>query len=430
MSVRIYSDKFVPKYESGRWKFSKSKRDFRFIRNSGPSHPKSQFKTSITQAEEVLFIEKFRRPVSSRDNHVITIQDIKDVVLFLASSNLLSSRFVDFLHTETVDEFLNALVIYFEYFFQIMEFIVIRRDETNRSGCERKIRNDDSDFIECMISEYIVQYRIMLARSYAKILLGEKELASYHHMANKINKSYTEIDCSFMETFFACCKQFVWIAMHRRLFNEIDYEFDRLFRSNDFQIARKQSVICCSLAIHEKLLLYGKSEKNVYKLIQKSPLISQLLGIKPKHLELLWIGEYKYEGNDPRVLHLEYEYVIPDAQLVLADVQHGILGHPKKIYNTLLVLDWSAIRKEKYSKNNDPFRLFRQPHLVLPDWREFGRTYRRVGHQYKLINRKYDKESANCQRIAWRNKQKYLNEATDERVLRDIYREAEECIKQ
>lgn len=55
------------------------------------------------------------------------------------------------------------------------------------------------------------------------------------------------------------------------------------------------------------------------------------------------------------------------AQLYLVDVQHGILGHPKYLYDTMLNINWIAVRKEKYTKYYDPYRLVRQPYLQLPD---------------------------------------------------------------
>lgn len=65
--------------------------------------------------------------------------------------------------------------------------------------------------------------------------------------------------------------------------------------------------------------------------------------------------------NDPRLHKLELEYVTPDAQLCLVNCHHGILGTPKKFYNTLLVLDWNAVRKEEFSNNYDPYQLLIEP---------------------------------------------------------------------
>lgn len=55
------------------------------------------------------------------------------------------------------------------------------------------------------------------------------------------------------------------------------------------------------------------------------------------------------------------------AQLSLVNVQHGILGHPKHLYDTMLNINWTAVRKEKYSKLYDPYRIVTQPNLQTPD---------------------------------------------------------------
>lgn len=73
------------------------------------------------------------------------------------------------------------------------------------------------------------------------------------------------------------------------------------------------------------------------------------------------------------MFRLEMEYVTPEAQLNLFDCHHGILGNPKYLYNTMLALDWHAVRKEKYSPTYDPYRLFRRPDLEIPNWEEFNK---------------------------------------------------------
>lgn len=98
---------------------------------------------------------------------MITIQDIKDVAFFTASSKAMSKRFIHYFHTEIIDEFLNALIIYFEYFLKVVEFLLIRRDEVN--GENGKIRNMETVHIEQMLAEYLLQYRLVLAREYAKV---------------------------------------------------------------------------------------------------------------------------------------------------------------------------------------------------------------------------------------------------------------------
>lgn len=386
------------------------------------------FKTSITDAEQALFNSIFRRPKESRSSDAITIQDIKNIVLFLLKSERLNPKFIDFFHTETVDTFLNDLITYFEYFLKLLEFVVVRRDEMH--GPERKARNSDSDRVEQMLSEYMAQYRILLGRSYSKILLGEGDVATFHHMANKMHKSYSEQDRHLTELFFACCKQIVWIAMHRRAFDEIDYEFDRLFRSADFQLNKNRTKICKSLTRFEERLLYGQLQENVPVFQRKSPLVLQLTRIQSSQFKYLMVGDNKYEGNDSRMHKLEYENVMADAQLYMADVQHGILGHPKALYDTLLNLDWTAVRKQQYTKDYDPYRLIGQPFLMIPDWNGFSAVHEEKPAVLKFISNKFDVALAKRQRCIWKQKAKYMSKIDKYGLPRDVYSEVEKIINE
>lgn len=417
---------FIPKYPYGVWTLKESELCFM----PEPIMDKSAdeiFKRSITPAEELLFETQFRRGSCSRDGDVVTIQDIKDVVLFLAKPKRLTATFIDFFHTETVDTFLNDLVIYFEYYLQLLEFMVIRRDEMR--GPEWKLRSTDSDCVEYMLSEYMTQYRILLGRSYSRIILGQGDVRTFHHMANGMHQSYSGKDQLFTELFFACCKQFVWIAHHRRVQNEIDYEFDRLFRSEYFQLDRNGTKFCRSLAAHERRLLYGRADVKMQVFRQQSPLILELMRMRTQHLEVLWLADHKYEGHDLRMQQLEYEYTLPDAQLFLANVQHGILGHPIRLYSKMLELDWMAVRREKFSLDYDPYRLIRQAFLQIPDWQEFTRKYKYVAPVYRFISRKFDGNVAKRQRRVWKAKEKLMKRVGNVTSSNDIYKEVCNVIK-
>lgn len=75
------------------------------------------------------------------------------------------------------------------------------------------------------------------------------------------------------------------------------------------------------------------------------------------------------------MFQLELEYVTAEGQLSFIDCHHGILGNPKHLYNTLLVIDWQAVRKEGFTKSYDPYKLIRHPILDIPDWKNFNNTY-------------------------------------------------------
>lgn len=164
------------------------------------------------EAEEKIFLEIFARPknFSFYDGNVITIQDIKNLALFTASSKSgggLSTKFIEFLHTSTFDEFLHATIFYIDHFLLTLEFLLIRRDENLIEG---KIRDLYSIEVEKFLSKQLSDRRLLMAREYSKILTrqGMKFLSP-------------EKDLIFYESLIDFATQCVFIAMHRRAFNTI-----------------------------------------------------------------------------------------------------------------------------------------------------------------------------------------------------------------
>lgn len=223
MSLRLYNvSTTIPQYVSGQWTWLNRSECIRFQQNPIDKLPDCalpaprlkfgiQFKDYMDEVEEDLFLEQFARPDFSKDSDVITIQDIKNVALFTAPRNAFSRNFIKFVHLPTVDEFFNDLIIYFEHFLKLVEFLIIRRDEV-----KTKILDMRSVRLEQMLAEYLVQHRLLLAREYAKIVIGFKDTGKFHHLANKSKQSKTEKDSAFYETFVCFCTRIVWIAMHRK----------------------------------------------------------------------------------------------------------------------------------------------------------------------------------------------------------------------
>lgn len=235
MSIRIFSNDFVPKYADGKWiwnndlqkiQFHKKKRDksLEYIPKSGSW---TKFKKCMNQSEEIVFVKKFWRKASSRDSDVIVIQDIKNLVLFQAAGNSVDGRFVDFFHTSIVDEFLNDLIIYFEFYFKLLEFLLTRRKRNDST--QSKLSDKDAMAIEMALSEYMDQYRIILAREYCQILLGGDGAKHFHHMANPMRISHKELDLHLMEAFYSFCVQIAWIAMHRQNLDAIGMTYYLVF---------------------------------------------------------------------------------------------------------------------------------------------------------------------------------------------------------
>uniref|UniRef100_T1GVM9 Protein phosphatase 1 regulatory subunit 36 n=1 Tax=Megaselia scalaris TaxID=36166 RepID=T1GVM9_MEGSC len=372
----VHKDKFVPKYKSGKWSWDDEAEKFKFtsrgltrenLQNSTEKKNKKDFvfKESMEEVEELVFRQVFSRTDKSYDADVIILQDIKNVALFLAPTYIMQKRFVDFVHTKVVDSFLNALIIYFEYFLKVLEYLLIRRDEL--SGKTPQIQSMDSINIKEMFSEYLTQYRILIAREYSKIIMENSEtIGAFYHMDPILHISNSVSDQFLHEALIAFSIQVVWIAMHRKSYNVIHGEIDRLVRTNHFSMKLKG---CLELSSMEKQVFMVKTIK------QTSFLIQELINIEHKNLEIVWIGVKKYRGNNMRIAKLEFEFIVPNSQLSLADLSHGILGHPKNLYDTLLNLNWEAVRFAGYSQTFDPYRLVRQPYINIPDWDEYNEKH-------------------------------------------------------
>lgn len=68
---------------------------------------------------QVRFRRHYRRKVGPNDPDVVTIQDLRDVVLFSIPPQQLSSECIRYFHTPSMDFLLRSLIIYFQFFMQV-----------------------------------------------------------------------------------------------------------------------------------------------------------------------------------------------------------------------------------------------------------------------------------------------------------------------
>ncbi|KAH8383838.1 hypothetical protein KR009_010859 [Drosophila setifemur] len=383
---RVHVDNYTPKYYSGKWSWDAEKDGLNFEPHSDLTDARERyiitngfkFLRTINQEEELIFRQAYVRAESTYDSDTVVINDIRDLVLFLMPSEFLTHRFVEFMHRPAVHRLLHALMIYFEYFLRMVEFVLVRRDEL--AG---QIQSQQTIEMKKTFSIHLSQYRILVARNYSVLLKGEGDMALYYHLKEIVNISDTSRDKVFHEQFLAVSTQMVWICMHRRAYNVIEMEMNRLFRSDHFVMARPEYL---SFTPAETSLLYGPNCKNVNYRTQVSPLVQELEHVADVDMPILWIGERKYRGTDTRILEMELEYIVPGPQLRLIDVAHGILGHPKRLYNTILELDWPSVRYSNFSTLFDPYHIIRQPHLDIPkmDSDKLRKMSEHYDHFYKV----------------------------------------------
>ncbi|KAH8354481.1 hypothetical protein KR084_012044, partial [Drosophila pseudotakahashii] len=382
---RVHVDNYAPKYYSGKWSWNAEKDCLHFQAHNDLENARERYITTngykflrtMDQEEELIFRQEYVRAKSNNSDTVV-MRDIRDLVLYLMPREFLTYMFVEFMHEPPVHSVLHALVIYFEYYLRLVEFVLVRRDEL--AG---QVQSEQTIDMKRTFSVNLSQYRMMVARNYCEIIKGKGLMAKYYHMKEISNISATIRDKYFHEQFLAVAIQIVWICMHRRAYYIIEMEMNRLFRSEHFVSAHPEYL---KFTEAERSLLYGRNSKNLNYRVQISPLVQELEYVAPEDLPILWIGRRKYRGTDARIAQLEMEYIVPGSQLHLIDVSHGILGHPKKLYNTLLNLDWPAVRFSNFSEQFDPYHIIRRPHLVIPKlgelkMRQMNETYE---HFYKF----------------------------------------------
>ncbi|XP_055923343.1 protein phosphatase 1 regulatory subunit 36-like [Eupeodes corollae] len=371
--IPIYKDRVVPKFTTGIWSWNTAKEKPNFLSWEGKnvehehnvqSSSGYKFKAFINQMEEVIFRDEFANISENTDEaEIVRIEDIKNLVLFLAPSEFITNKFITFIHNKTVDKFFNALIIYFEHFLRLVEFILIRRDEVS-GETTAQVQSTESAKIKRIYSEHLSQYRIILAREYSEIVMGSGEMAPFYHLNTLVKISKTHVDRCLYEMLLAFSTQLVWIAHSRRAYETIDCEMNRLFRSDHFKLNRKDPI---DFSYVEEDLLYGYNNKRVNFRRQNSPLIQELRNVSRQNLPILWIGEKKYRGNDLRMQQIEMELILPDSDLCLIDIKHGILGNPKSLFNTMFEVDAGPMRIRGHSENYDPYFMVRQPYLEIPN---------------------------------------------------------------
>lgn len=121
-----------------------------------------QFKAHIDVAEEKIFRGIFLRPNSFYDGDVVTLQDIKNLVLFTSSS--MTPQLIDFLLSEAFDKFLHSIIFYTDLFLMILELLLIRRDKELQGF----VRDTHSVRVEQFLSKQLSDRRLLIARDYSK----------------------------------------------------------------------------------------------------------------------------------------------------------------------------------------------------------------------------------------------------------------------
>lgn len=430
--IRLHIDTYAPKYYSGKWTWDSNidGLDFhphndlstvndRYIDTNG-----YRFLRTLNPEEEAIFRQFYVRPDTTFDADTVVINDVRDLVLFMMPKEFLSMKFLRFMHEPAVHRLLHSLIIYFEYYLRMVEFVLIRRDEV--SGKIAQIQSEQTNEMKRTFSIYLSQYRLLVARNYSVIILGEGDTLKYYHTKPIVKFSSKIKDLWFHEHFLAVATQIVWIANHRRAYYLIEMEMNRLFRCEHFLMNCPHYIKFTPV---ERCVIYGRNNKMVNYRKQTSPLIEELNNVAEEDMPILWIGERMYRGTDARIMELQLEYIVPGPQLQMIDVAHGILGHPKCLYNTIYNLDWPQVRFANFSKENDPYYIIRQPTIRIPNLDE--QKVRKMSKKYDMffsVFRIYEAVSMDML-MRWQDRDKLVAYYVSGGVLKDTWMRCKDLLK-
>ncbi|CRK93887.1 CLUMA_CG007414, isoform A [Clunio marinus] len=169
------------KFKNGHWRWDEGERKLKFHTHESidKSDKKTKedfsvdlglkFKKCVTEIEEKIFREKFLRQDPLYDRDIVTLQDIKNLVIFTVQTKL-THDFIELVHLETFDKFLYGIIFYMDFFLLVLEFLLIRRDEELKG----KLRDDFSIKVEKFLSHQLSDRRLLVAKEYSKILYGHK----------------------------------------------------------------------------------------------------------------------------------------------------------------------------------------------------------------------------------------------------------------
>lgn len=172
--LQLHRDK-EHKFKNGHWTWGEHESKLKFHSHDDKKTKNSsvdagaKFKKNIDVAEEKIFREKFQRSSAFYDSKVVTLQDIKNLVLFTMNSRA-APRLIEFLHCWVFDKFLHGLIFYVDLYLLVLEYLMIRRDKELKG----EIRDSYSIKVEQFLSKQLSDRRLRVAREYSKVCRHSK----------------------------------------------------------------------------------------------------------------------------------------------------------------------------------------------------------------------------------------------------------------
>ncbi|CAH1635191.1 unnamed protein product [Spodoptera littoralis] len=134
-----------------------------------------EFREDIDINEQNRFRKRMQR--KPEPNDVVTLQDIKDVVLFTAPIKILKPYLINLLHMTGTERILRGLIFLCQYHLQTSETMNNRTIELLS-----RIRTDRSEIVEMRYMENLEDLRLLVAKEYSNMINGSGEFEKFHHM--------------------------------------------------------------------------------------------------------------------------------------------------------------------------------------------------------------------------------------------------------
>ncbi|CAH0628889.1 unnamed protein product [Chrysodeixis includens] len=294
-----------------------------------------EFREDIDLNEQQRFRKRIQRKFDEHD--VVTLQDIKDVVLYTAPPKIVQPIMINLLHLPATERFLRALIFYCQYFLQTSDLMNQRTLELNT-----KIRTPESDKTETILLENLEDLRLLVAKEYSNVILGLGEFTKFHHMgASKKSRSLSKRDSLLFETFFRISIQIIWIALGRKSFSQIELEVNRIFKSTVFnsaehKMSKDNKANLTAMNPNERMVQLGHCMLKRHKVNELSPLMNEVHCNRYINHRMYGLGVIKYPCLSERHRYLEAVLSLPETMLDDEDMSIGILGLPRKNFDILL----------------------------------------------------------------------------------------------
>lgn len=195
-----------------------------------------KFKESNDKLEKLTFRRLVQRRCRPDQPDVVTVQDIKDVTLYLANPKDLTPELINYVHLPIVDRLFRALIVYFQYYTQVWDHMMERRIEA-----ARKLRQPVVTILENVIRDDLADLRAMVAREYGILISGVGKASRFHHMGTT-DTSLSDKDRRLNEQLLCVAVRVVWVALQRKHLSLIgEFELLRLTYSNPWKVLRAQN---------------------------------------------------------------------------------------------------------------------------------------------------------------------------------------------